>query len=539
MNQKQSPEAKHIESAPTMPPTSEKALVRDAWESSAVEHNLTVYQAINAYPMAIFWCLVVSMCVIMEGYSQILVQSLYAYPQFQKYFGSIIGYEASGAPVYQLTAAWQAGLTNASTVGGFFGTILNGYVVDWFGHRKVLFWALIVEVGFTFITFFASDITVLCVGQILMGVPWGIFATSAPAYASEILPMVLRIYFTSFTNMCFCTGQLIAAGVLRALANRPDEWSYRIPFAIQWVWPAFLIPAIFFAPPSPWYEVQKGRLDSAKKSLMRLQRKSAAIDSNKTLAMIVSTNQLEEEISAGTSYWDCFKSFERRRTEIACLAFCGQVLSGSNFAYNSSYFFEQLGLNTSTVYSLNLGGLGLALGGTIISWILCMPYFGRRTLYLWGMFTMTLLLFIIGILNIWTTRPTVGYTQAALAMFWNLIFDMTVGQLGWSIPAEIGSTRLRQKTICLARNAYYLMNIVAGVLQQYFMNPTAWNLSGYTGFFWAGTAAIVYVWAFFRLPETKNRTYEELDILFSRKTPARAFKKANIDEIQNTSGSIP
>ncbi|CAI7602624.1 unnamed protein product [Penicillium bialowiezense] len=478
-----SPEAEHIESTlSTMQLTFEKVLARDAGESSEVEHNLTVYQAIKAYPTAICWCLIVSI-----------------------------------------------------------------YIVEMFGHRKVLFWALIIEVGFTFITFFASDITVLCVGQVLMGIPWGIFATSAPAFASEILPMVLRVYFTSFTNMCFCAGQLIAAGVLRALASRPDEWSYRIPFAIQWVWPIFLIPAIFFAPPSPWYEVQNGRLDSARKSLMRLQRRSSGIDPNKTLAMIVSTNQLEEEISSGTSYWDCLKSFERRRTEIACVAFCGQVLSGSNFAYNSSYFFEQLGLNTSTVYSLNLGGLGLALGGTIISWLLCMPYFGRRTLYLWGMATMTLLLFIIGVLNIWTTRPSIGYTQAALAMFWNLIFDMTVGQLGWSLPAEIGSTRLRQKTVCLARNAYYLVNIVAGILQQYFMNPTAWNLKGYTGFFWAGTAAMIYVWAFFRLPETKlyagsdwnlrrqHRTYEELDILFSLKTSARAFKKTTIDTDESIS----
>lgn len=113
-----------------------------------------------------------------------------------------------------------------------------------------------------------------------------------------------------------------------------------------------------------------------------------------------------------------------------------------------------------------------------------MPYFGRRTLYLWGMSTMATTLFVIGVLNVWTERSNVGYAQAALAMFWNLVFDMTVGQLGWAIPAEVGSTRLRQKTICVARNSYYLTNIVAGILQPYFMNPTAWNLSGYTGNFY-------------------------------------------------------
>ncbi|KXT02575.1 hypothetical protein AC578_10694 [Pseudocercospora eumusae] len=237
---------------------------------------------------------------------------------------------------------------------------------------------------------------------------------------------------------------------------------------------------------------------------------------------------MEEELQVGTSYWDCFKKIERRRTEIACMCFIGQVLSGSNFAYNSSYFFEQLGLDTPTRYSLNVGGLALAFVGTIINWLFCMPYFGRRTLYLWGMSTMATILILIGILNVWTDRTSVGYAQAVLAMLWNLVFDMTVGQLGWALPAEIGSTRVRQKTICTARNAYYLVNIVAKVIQPYFMNPTAWNCKGYTGFFWGSTAFIVFVWAFFRLPETKDRTFGELDILFTQETPTRKFKTTEV-----------
>lgn len=44
------------------------------------------------------------------------------------------------------------------------------------------------------------------------------------------------------------------------------------------------------------------------------------------------------------------------------------------------------------------------------------------------------------------------------------------------------------------------------------------------GFFWGGTSLIVLVWAFFRLPETKGRSFEQLDVLFARKVPARRFK---------------
>lgn len=40
---------------------------------------------------------------------------------------------------------------------------------------------------------------------------------------------------------------------------------------------------------------------------------------------------------------------------------------------------------------------------------------------------------------------------------------------------------------------------------------------------------MVLIWAFFRLPETQNRSYEQLDVLFAKKVSARHFKKADPD----------
>lgn len=72
-------------------------------------------------------------------------------------------------------------------------------------------------------TFPAPNTIVLMVGEFLCGLPWSIFASSAPTYASEVLSKALRVSLTSWTNMCFIIGQLIAAGVLAGLVNRPDE----------------------------------------------------------------------------------------------------------------------------------------------------------------------------------------------------------------------------------------------------------------------------------------------------------------------------
>lgn len=330
--------------------------------------------------------------------------------------------------------------------------------------------------------------------------------------------------------MCFILGQFISAGVLRGLVHRQDQWGYRIPYALQWVWPTFLIPLIYFCPESPWHLARHNKLEEAERSIRRLQHPTLAQDPKKILAQIVYTNNLEEQLSVGTTYWDCFKGFELRRTEIAVVVFAGQLVCGLVFAYASTYFFQQVGLSVDAAYSLGWGANALALLACFANWFLLMPYFGRRTVYVWGMFFMALELCLIGVLNPWTERDSIAWVQAILTLVWTVTFQLSAGQLGWALPAEIGSTRLRQKTVCLARNASNIAGVIGGTLENYFMNPQAWNLKGYTGFVWGGCAFVVFIWAYFRLPETKNRTFHELDILFAKRVPARKFKTTSIDE---------
>jgi SP family general alpha glucoside:H+ symporter-like MFS transporter len=106
---------------------------------------------------------------------------------------------------------------------------------------------------------------------------------------------------------------------------------------------------------------------------------------------------------------------------------------------------------------------------------------------------MAIILYIIGFLNVRSGVREFGIAQSSLCLVWTFVFQLSVGQLGWALPAEVGSTRLRQKTICLARNAYYIVAVIAGVLQPYFMNPTEWNLKGYTGFIWGSLSILTAI----------------------------------------------
>lgn len=308
-------------------------------DATNTEHELGIWDAIKCYKPALCWSLVFSTAVIMEGYDTNLISNFFALPAFLLRYGDWVGFSPETPVGYQMTPAWQAGLSQSGGAGAIIGCLLSGYFVSKYGSKKVTLGALLFLTLAIFVVFFAPNLEALVAGEVLCGIPWGILATTAPAYSSEVLPTALRTYMTSYTNMCFILGQLISAGILKGFSTRVDEWGYKIPFALQWVWPIFLIPAIYLAPESPWYLVRMGRLEDAERSIRRLQSKDSHIDPAKTLSSIVYTNNLEIQLSVGTSYFDCFKGDELRRTEIACMCFAGQILSGITFAYNCKRSF--------------------------------------------------------------------------------------------------------------------------------------------------------------------------------------------------------
>lgn len=70
------------------------------------------------------------------------------------------------------------------------------------------------------------------------------------------------------------------------------------------------------------------------------------------------------------------------------------------------------------------------------------------------------------------------------------------------------------------------------------LSPNEWNWAGMTGFFYAGLTGLLITFMWFMLPETKDRTFAELDVLFENKVPARKFSKMNVDQFSGHTTAI-
>lgn len=198
--------------------------------------------------------------------------------------------------------------------------------MEWYGRKKTFGVCVIATAGCVFFQFFARSLPVLLAGELLGGLVLGCYAVIAPAYASEVCPTALRGIFTAYVNLCFVMGQLIANGVIAGTSKLDTHWAYSAPFALQWLWPAVILVGLPFAPESPWWLVRQGRMADAEKSLRRLA--SPKVDVQPILAMIIKTDRFEQEMEAGSTYADCFKKINLRRTEIATGVYAIQVLSG-------------------------------------------------------------------------------------------------------------------------------------------------------------------------------------------------------------------
>ncbi|KAL7423401.1 hypothetical protein Q5752_002705 [Cryptotrichosporon argae] len=518
--------SEHIETAGT-PGVDDKTSKSEAMQQENLEHSMTMWQAAKAYPSACGWAVIMCFTIVMESFAMFLVGNFVALPAFQLKYGT---YDAA-TDAYVIPTKWQSALSQSGQIGALIGVCICPMITGRLGYRWTTIIGLMLMNATIFISFFGDSLPVFLIGQLFEGIPWGFFIGNAPAYASEIVPIPLRGACTATLQMAWAIGSIIVGGATYGLNKRLDEWAYRIPFALQWIFPTPLAILIFLAPESPWWLVRRGRKDEARRSIQRLGR-SSLLNADDALAMMVRTVELEVATNDSPSYLDLFRGTDLRRTLITCFIYASQNFAGNLIANQAVYFFEQAGMSTNMAFALGLITSSLQAVAVACSWFLS-SWFGRRTLFLWGLAVNIVMLFGLGIAASVSSSSAAIYAQAVLGLLISVQFCLTQGPISYAIIGETSSIRLRALTTGIGRGAYYVTEIPMIYLSSRMLNSTGWNLAGKCGFVWGGTAVVCWIIAYFYLPEFRKRSYRELDILFHRKVSARKFSKTEIDVLDD------
>ncbi|KAK9327538.1 general substrate transporter [Lipomyces starkeyi] len=298
------------------------------------------------------------------------------------------------------------------------------------------------------------------------------------------------------------------------------DWSWQSLICAQWGFAAVAFVGQIFMPESPIYLVRKGKMTAARKVLGHLY--SDPLDADGHLERIKLTLE-EAETQNSSSYIDCFRGTNLRRTLIAIMVFLSEPMSGLGFV--SSYgalMYQYLGIGDQKSFAIQIGAQILSLSGATIAFLVS-DFYGRRPMYLGGCIALCLLLICMGISG--SVNTTAGITASVgFYTMYNFFYNVGVGSTVYTIAGEVPTSVLRAKTLAVALSSSAAATTMWSFVSPFIFNPGYGNLKAKIGFVFGAFMLVFAVMANFFVPETRMRTYEELDELFMNHVPTRQFR---------------
>lgn len=136
-----------------------------------------------------------------------------------------------------------------------------------------------------------------------------------------------------------------------------------------------------------------------------------------------------------------------------------------------------------------------------------------------------------------------------LSCVWQMGYSSTLAVIGYVYLGETSTVLLRAKTTGVAAGSTGFLNLIVGYCSPLMLNSASFggvsstsmlsHLSPHhlvtcgkadtAALFYASTCFVGLVLAYFTIPETKGRTYSELDELFERRISSRKFAETKTE----------
>ncbi|KAI8335110.1 general substrate transporter [Chlamydoabsidia padenii] len=455
------------------------------------------------------------------GYDIGVISGILAMPSFTDYF-HIQGDVAT-------VAAMKGNVVSLLQAGCCVGALLTNLVAEPVGRKKaIMIFAVVFLLG-GLLQALATNLDTMMAGRFIAGL--GIGGTSAlvPMYIAEIAPKRLRGRLGTIWQFFIVWGIMISYfvdyGCIRGLPYGDKQW--RVPLGIQNIPAGLLLIGMFFLPESLRWLALKGESEQVKKNLLRLRNvPEQDAEFTRELQEILEVAEEERKFKGFKSLPDLFTKNNLHRLFIGIMLQVFQQWTGTNaINYYAPEIFQSTGMTANNIDILATGVYGVVkVVFVAVSFFMVDTKLGRRrTLMLGSLFMFCAFFILAGMIlgiqhdnggNLKTSSVGAkGYVAIIMIYFFAIGYEFSWGPVPWIVCSEIFPTHIRSFCLSITTAFNWAMNAIIAKVTPIMLA----NITYGTYFFFGCTAVLMGAFTYFLVPETRGRSLEQIDEVFSGK----------------------
>ncbi|KAM3922579.1 solute carrier family 2, facilitated glucose transporter member 1 isoform 2-T2 [Leptodactylus fuscus] len=434
-------------------------------------------------------------------------------------------------PDASLTSLWSLSVAIFS-VGGMIGSFSVGLFVNRFGRRNSMLMANILAfIAAIFMGFskMASSFEMLIIGRFIIGLYCGLTTGFVPMYVGEVAPTSLRGALGTLHQLGVVVGILIAQIFgLEPIMGNDNLW----PLLLGCIFVPALVQsaALPFCPESPRFLLINRNEEDKAKSVLKKLRGTTDVTTDLQEMKEESRQMMREK---KVTILELFRSpLYRQPILIAIVLQLSQQLSGINAVfYYSTMIFEKAKVQQPIYATIGAGIVNTAF--TVVS-LFVVERAGRRTLHLIGLGGMAACAILMTVaLILLDTVSEMSYLSIVAIFGFVAFFEIGPGPIPWFIVAELFSQGPRPAAIAVAGLSNWTSNFIVGMCFQYVE-----KLCGpYVFIIFTVLLIIFFIFTFFKVPETKGRTFDEIASDFRQGGEANTDKHTSPEEFHSLGDS--
>ncbi|XP_062872230.1 solute carrier family 2, facilitated glucose transporter member 1-like [Trichomycterus rosablanca] len=432
-------------------------------------------------------------------------------------------------PENSLTTLWSVSVSMFS-VGGIFGSFSVGLFVNLLGRRNSMLLAnILVFVAAALMGFskLAASWELLIIGRLVVGLYSGLSTGFVPMYIGEIAPTSLRGALGTLHQLGIVVGILIAQifGIDSIMGNR-TMWPVLLGFTcIPAVIQCALLP---FCPESPRFLlINHNEENKARSVLKKLRGTDDVGDDIQEMKEESRLMAMEKQVTIP----ELFRSpLYRQPLLIAVMLQLSQQFSGINAVfYYSTSIFKKAGVSQPVYATIGAGVVNTVF--TVVS-LFVVERAGRRSLHLIGLGGMAVSAVCMTVaMSLSGQVPAMSYVSIVAIFVFVAFFEIGPGPIPWFIVAELFSQGPRPSAVAVAGFSNWTANFIVAMCFQ----PVEQLTGQYVFIIFTILLVIFFIFTYFKVPETKGQTFDEISAGFRQNAASGADKYSQNE--QNTTGS--